>query len=341
MRPIRLGGWLVLTGALMVCGCTMRATLHTEVDADGSWTRTERFQGCCEEDLRGMFALPEGAPWTGATAEKGEETSYTARRRLRPGETLMQDLLVRREENGAVQRLLVSEVTVREAGHGRWEYREALRWLGPRPKRFVDAEPELRRILQESLPEGAASEKEIRDLAWRSLCEGWRVLTGPGEAWLSGIGHPELWIRRARERLGVALETILRQKLDERLTSEQRRATVQKLIAKIPRVGLPLAGFEQALPDEDWFDDSDHELVPLMISVKLPGRLVATNGEFNAPTGEVVWGFFAGAPALEELVLTATSEQASATDGATGSNGDRLARCVSERSVSTVAQRVR
>jgi hypothetical protein len=59
-------------------------------------------------------------------------------------------------------------------------------------------------------------------------------------------------------------------------------------------------------------------LVPLTFAVNMPGSVVATNGELDPTTGEIFWGLYCGAAMIEDVVLTATCEQAT-TSGRTTS----------------------
>lgn len=305
MRALRSGNWLAVAAVLVAIGCT-RASFRTEIHPDGSWTRTERFS---EEGLREAFSLPKGGGWMVNRVEEKEGASHIARRTLRPGETLRRDLVVERDEAGTARRRLASEVTLRDVdgprpqGARRWQLREVLRWHGPRPQPFLDRERELQRILQAGLPEGLASEADREYLVRQTLREAWRVLTGPDEAWQVGAGHAEFGERHARMRLGIAIDRLLAGKFGRRLTLEERREVVRKLVAAVP---LTMEGDGQE--NSDWFDANEAGRIPLMFVVKVPGRLVTTNGTFDPVTGEVLWGLYAAAPALEEVVLTATGE---------------------------------
>jgi hypothetical protein len=313
MSPMRHIAWLVIAVAPVASGCT-RATIRTEVHADGSWTRTEGFRACNETELREVFAPPLGAGWTAIRAEVDGGVTHTARRTFLAGDAYRRDLILSHDAAGGIGQQLESEVTIRRDGARRWQYREVLRWHGPRPKPFLDRERELQRRLLEELPDGLASEKEVRDLARRSLRAGWRILVGPVEGWQTGPGHEEFAERHAQMRLGIALDRLLAQKFGRKLAPENRRTVVRKLVAVIPST----AG-EAGQEFENWFDANETGRISLMFTVKLPGRLIATNGEFDPVAGEVLWGLYAAAPALEEVVLVATGEQAAEREvGAAG-----------------------
>ncbi len=47
-----------------------------------------------------------------------------------------------------------------------------------------------------------------------------------------------------------------------------------------------------------------------MFIVKMPGRVVSSNGEVDDLSGEVYWALFPEAASLKNLVLTATCELA-------------------------------
>jgi hypothetical protein len=298
MRAIRHAAWLAIAAGLIATGCT-RASFRTEVHPDGSWARMERFMACNETALEEAFVLPAGGGWISIRAEETEGASHTSRRTFRAGETLRRDLVVKRDEAGKVTQRLASEITMREDGARRWHYLEVLRWHGPRPTPLLDRERELRRLLEEGLPEGLTSEEDLKDLVAHTVHAAWRVLVGPGEGWQAGLGHAEYGERHARMRLGIAIDRLLVGKLGRRLADDKRRAIVRKLVA-----ALPLRAGEET---NARFDENDAGAVPLMFVVKMPGRLVATNGEFDPVAGEVVWGLQAAAPALEAVVLTATS----------------------------------
>jgi hypothetical protein len=302
MRAIQQSGWMVIAALLATCGCA-RATLRTELHGDGSWTRVERFVADNESALQDTFDLPTGAGWMTLPAEEKGDVIHTARRTLREGQTLRRDLVVAGDETDAMEQRLTSEVTVRRDGEHGWEYREVLRWHGPRPKPFLDCEQELRRLLREGLPDRLAKEEVLQDLPRQTLRDGWRILLGPGEGWQSGLIHEEFGVRQMQRKLAHAIDRRLVGEFGRRLSHEERQALVRKLVPVVP--------FNFGADDkenEGWFDENDEASVPLMFAVKMPGRLVATNGEYDPVAGEVLWGLAAAAPALEEVVLTATSE---------------------------------
>ena len=50
------------------------------------------------------------------------------------------------------------------------------------------------------------------------------------------------------------------------------------------------------------------EMIPLTFSVKLPGKIISSNGELDAFSGEVYWAMFAISPTLEDVTMTAICE---------------------------------
>jgi hypothetical protein len=245
------GGLFALVACVTLTSGCARTTVSTWVNSDGSWTRTLKFRAASDAGLEDAFILPSGTPWVTSRVRQEEGTLYTARRALLPGEPLRQDVVVRDKQNPALERLLTNEVTVREVGPKRWEYREVLHWQGPRPAQLLEPDPRLLRVIQAALPQELAGDLAARELAKGLRRDLWRICFGPGE--------PVLW------------EALMHPDVSERW--------VQK------------------------------RLIPLMFTVSLPGKVVATNGEVDESSGEVFWGLYSGAAISEDVVLMATSEQ--------------------------------
>ncbi|MEP6756738.1 MAG: hypothetical protein ABJA67_14630, partial [Chthonomonadales bacterium] len=50
------------------------------------------------------------------------------------------------------------------------------------------------------------------------------------------------------------------------------------------------------------------EYIPLMLTVKLPGKIVSTNGDMDPSSDEIYWATFAVAASFEDITLTAVCD---------------------------------
>jgi hypothetical protein len=199
---------------------------------------------------------------------------------------------------------MVNEVTVRAVAPGKLEYREVLHWLGRRPKAIEDPGRKVLAVLRSALPNGLATDADTRDLAKTVTRELWRAWFGPGSP-LFWNGHDDLAARRAKRVLGLAVDKALQDRFGERITPSQRLAAARKWVKVILEVS------QEDLKVKDGSDTSsplNDAAVPLLFSVWLPGKVVATNGERDEVSGEVFWGLYAEAAASEDVVLTATCD---------------------------------
>jgi hypothetical protein len=300
--PPLLGLALVCAG--LASGCKALVVAKTTVKEDGSWTRTVRFRGRSSlGELKGIFLLPSGGPWKTSKEWAKQQASYTAQRRLRSGETLRRDVVVG-ELSREPAKLLSNEVTVHRVAPGRLEYRERLRWHGGRPKALVNPERRLLHRLQQALPSGTATEADTREVTQTVLHDLWRLWFGPGLPFYDSE-QDDLAERRLKRLLGMSVDRALWRKYGERLSDAQRRSSARRWVAILIKEGSG-AGNRGPLGLDDL------ALVPLLFSVQLPGRVVATNGEYDEVAGEVFWGLFPEAAASGDVVLRATCELAPA-----------------------------
>jgi hypothetical protein len=304
MKRVPVWLCLAITSTALVSGCKALAVATTAVKPDGSWTRTVRFRGMNNlDEVKEAFVLPYGAPWKTRKEWVEGEASYTAERRLRQGETLRQDLLVRVKIGHSQQRLMVNEVTVRAVAPGKIEYREALHWQGPRPKPIEDPGRKVLAVLRSALPNGLATDADTRDLVKTVTRELWRAWFGPGSP-LFWNGHDDLAARRARRLLGLAIDKALLDRFGERITPAQRLAAARTWVKVILEVSHEDLKVKESSDTSSW----NGAAVPLLFSAWLPGKVVATNGERDEVSGEVFWGLYAEAAASEDVVLTATCD---------------------------------
>jgi hypothetical protein len=132
MRRLALG-ILVIAAALGLGGCA-RSYAESEVRADGSWKRSVKLvlaEGMGEKKKIGdVFALPKGAQ---TSAGENEETAVWTTEHAAGAEPVT-DLTILHQAKPVMD----NEVTVREISPGRWEYREVIRWKGPRDEMTLD-----------------------------------------------------------------------------------------------------------------------------------------------------------------------------------------------------------
>jgi hypothetical protein len=305
MRRVPWRSWLALAGAVLASGCA-RATVTTDIKADGAWTRTLNFRSDTVDRLHETFALPFGAPWKVSKEPLDGEVIYIAGRTLRPGETLRQDLVLREADKGKATRQLVNEVSVREVVPGKLEYREVLHWQGKRLPGLASLDRKLLGTIKAALPAALANDADSRDVAQTGLRAFWRIMLGPDDPLLAqASGHPDLAERRIRQRLAMAVDQALQAKFGDRTTLDERRVTQRKLVAAIMDA-LPIQ--RRAKNKTKPLELKESDTVPLAFVVRLPGKPEATNGELDEETGEVFWGLYSGAAAVEDVVMTASCD---------------------------------
>jgi hypothetical protein len=294
--------------AAVTSGC-VRSSVSTYVGTDGSWGRTLKFHAASDAELAERFVLPAEKPWFVSRARLGNSTQYTARRILLPDEGLQHDLTIRDGDDASREGRLVNEVTVRQPTAGRWEYREVLHWRGPRPPEVTEPDRRLLVGIESALPSGLVSESVARDLGKGLLADLWRISFGPGEPLLwEATAHPDLCERRVRLRLRAAADQQLLEKFGSRLPPAERQAAALRLAG----VAITTTRLSD-IRDRSQSSQMQAALIPLTFAVSLPGKPVATNGELDEANGEIFWGLYSGAAMVEDVVLTAVSEQANGT----------------------------
>lgn len=299
MRPI---GLALL--AIVLVGCARTNAVST-VATDGSWKRNLTFSlndpqagGEGAMKIEDVFALPTGPEWKVERATKDGETTVTATRDLKLGQSLSGDVTVL--QNGKA--VLVNEVTVRETEEA-FEYREVYRWKGERPKELDQPLAELAALLDKVLPAEATAEEKV------SVADGlkkllWRALFGPGDPLaLRILTQPDLAERLLRQRVGKGALDLLRDRLGEKMTEAQRRAAVVKLLESDNAKAI----FDpKAKAEESQKSEKSNAFVTVSVSVVLPFEVRSANGESDPLRNEVFWAMLPEAAALEDVVLTAS-----------------------------------
>lgn len=296
--------------------------------------------------LEDMLAVPKGAEWTIIRSRKDDELTITATRTVAAGQPVGDDLGIRSTPEPAKPTsnppsagakpvagkkppaatakpapspalLLSNTVTVRTLPSGRMEYREVIRWRGKKPNELETATPELAVALKKALPASIASDATvINRLGAAMQREMWSLIFGPGDPLLSLVlFHQDLAEFRIQKRLGQTVEKTLATELGNRMSETERKETVRKMVALMTDQGLNQvkskanAGPGGPPPSAEGGNDMGQSVpISMLFRVRMPGKVVATNGELDENTGEVVWAMYSMAPAAGDVTLTAECE---------------------------------
>lgn len=307
--PPLLGAAIIVSAGT---GCA-RAAVETEVNEDGTWTRTLTLRVTVMDEQGGLpftppkledyFELPTGDEWE--TQQKKEEGDlvFTAKRTLQNGESIRGDLIIKKGDKP----ILINEVTVREIAPGRYEYREVLRWQGDPPSGYAEFDPDITKAIKNALPENLHESPAVSEIMDSIKREIWRMFFGPGDPIIGQLlTHPDLAEKKMKRSLGKLLVAALVEKLGNKLPERERAATARAILD-----GLMLEKMirnEQPSPEPPEPGGSDDQPTPLYLSVKLPGRIVETNGELDELAGEVFWALYPQAAAPGEVVLRAVCD---------------------------------
>lgn len=338
---------LLLPAVLAGTGCA-RISAGSEVRADGSMTRTVVYSGTSPEPdkpgmsismsprLEDLVAFPSAAGGWKLTRTRDDKSNVvvTASRVVTPGQVVRNDFGIRlpkpKEVDGTAAPakpktpvrtaqlvspsalLLENTASVRQIAPGRLEYREVLHWRGPRPKEMDTPEPEmlaaLRRALPSSLSADTVSLNQVGIALQREL---WTVLFGPGDPMLPLlIFHQDLAQYRIKKALGGAVRRSLTRVYGARLNAEDLNAAVAKLTAEVASDATrKTQAKKDAGPGGAGTESSDSSSpIALLIRVKMPGKVIETNGELDPDTNEIVWPLYSEAAAIGDITLTATTD---------------------------------
>ncbi|HLJ50438.1 MAG TPA: hypothetical protein VKU01_30710 [Bryobacteraceae bacterium] len=302
-------GVTLFAAVALLTGCA-RSRITTEIKPDGSWVRTVAFTG--QEKKEGSpqlartaeetFTFPAGSQWKLRKESKGEDRTTVFERSLAAGESLKGDVSVKDDDPSKVK--LVNEVVVSRSGPGRIEYRETLTWKGAPPK-LTDIKPENIADIKASLPKALATDANARAVAEKTSVLVLPALFGPGDPLLAiSLMHPDLAEKRASQKIGLVLVKALEEQFGDKMKPEERRQVARDLIAKTFSSARPKEPDPSAGPPSG----NSGGLTPLMFIVKMPGRVVSTNGDTDELTGEIYWALFPEAASLKPVVLTAVCE---------------------------------
>lgn len=313
-RSIKSAAAIAMAAAALA-GCA-RATVGSDVKPNGTWTRTVELHGPPPDKTGGLmpaakiedsFIIP-GAPWTVTKETKDDGLLVTCKRSMQAGETLKRDVVCRTKSDGKYVEAAVNECSVKETSPGVYTYREVIHWVGPKPKTMVDMDAV--KTLKTALPPALATDASVQRLADRVAREFVLTLMGPPDPLFTSIlsqimMNPDLALRKLSARIGDGLDKALVAEYGDKMTPDQRKSTIQKLVASAFKSTANKANVDPTKgPDKD-----NAAGTALTFSVRLPGKILSTNGEIDKLTNEVYWGMYPEAAALgQDIVLTATCQ---------------------------------
>ena len=214
--------------------------------------------------------------------------------------------------------IVTNEVSVRRVAPGRLEYREVFRWKGKRPEGGMGApDPEMDEAFRKAVPPAVAADPALAKAIQTSIArEMLRSVFGPGEPIMPLLlFHTDYAEYRLRRNLTAAVRKAFREHAGEKMTEEQRATAEKQLVDALTRsittkskaLSSPGGPQPPATESGEKKDDGGSP-VALFIRVKMPGKVIETNGEYDEYTGEVVWPLYSAAAGFEDVVLTAICE---------------------------------
>ena len=299
----------------MFYGCA-RATVGSEVKPNGAWVRTVQLHGPPPDKTGGLvppgkiedfFAIP-GAPWTVTRSTENGGILVTCKRNMQLGEIASHDVVCMAKSEDKSVEVAVNECSVKETSPGVYTYREAIHWIGPRPKPMLDLDAV--KTLKAALPPALATDSSVAHLADSVVREFVLTFMGPPDPLLTTIFsqimmNPDLAQHKLSATMSAGLDQALKTEYGDKMTAEQRVVTVKKLVDATFK-----STSDKANADPTKAQSKDNmTMTALTFSVKMPGKITSTNGLIDKLTNEVYWGMYPEAAALgQDVVLTASCQ---------------------------------
>jgi hypothetical protein len=251
------------------------------------------------------FILPTGKGWTIVKSNKNGQECTTATRLIQPGETLSDDIHLQSTDPKTNQTTsyLVNSVKVERLSQNRLKYVETLHWVGKKDHDFMAMDQKSLTQLKALLPSSLATDANVRKLSSAIITQIWKALFGPGEPLLPVlIMQPQLAEHRLDQRIGQSILTSLKKTFGDKLTEGQRI----KLVREIFQVAKQTRDFSaNQMQSPSPSNSSQANLCALYYSVKMPGKVLDSNGEMDNITGEVFWGVYDEAAMPGDVTLYA------------------------------------
>lgn len=310
-------------------GCSSVA-VQTTINPDGSFVRHIKFTVGSEPmggppKLEKNFKKLSEKTWKVTTKTKDDNLIVEAHRKFEKGQksegdvNLMQKIEKKRsfgppkpdEKAPKPKVLLTNTVTVTEISPGTWEYKEILHWKGQRDdmdwSKLNDKE-ELDK-LKACLPKKLQSDENAKKLGHILLDTLVQTLFGPGMPMLPQfLLQTDLAIRKMMISLGDNVVIWLKKEFGDKLTDEERFECARKVIDD--------GGLQDALSDQKAKSQpkgpggpakkekkEETDLIPMSFAVKVPGKIISSNGSIDRYSGTVYWGVYPQAAAYKDVVL--------------------------------------
>ncbi len=304
MKALRLCLLFSLLPLALACA---RSGSSTVVADDGSWTRTLKLSiqksGMTGEPgkFEETFILPSGPQWKTSQVTEKENLVFTAIRNAKLGESIAKDLQI--VEKGKV--VCMNEVKVTLIAPGRYEYLETVKYVGAEKPETTAPKKELIPILKKCLPAGT-SEEVLNQMADEFFVAVWRMIWGPTEPLLPQLMFsPELAERRLKAKFGKVMDGLMAKHLGGTMDANARLTAIRAIVKELDSDKLMQGEKEKKKEESGGGNDS---LVSVFASVKLPGRIIESNGETDEISGEVYWAFFPESAQIGDVVLRAVCE---------------------------------
>lgn len=315
---------------MFLIGCSSVA-VQTTINADGSYIRHIKFTVGSEPmggppKLEKNFQRLSDKKWTMTSKNVDDNLVVEAHRKFDKGQksegdvSLMQKLEKKRrlgppkdeEPAPKAKVLLTNSVSVTEISPGKWEYKEVLHWTGQRDEMDwskLNNKEELAK-LKACLPEKIRSDETVKKLGLGIAESLNRILFGPGMPMLPQfLLQTDLAIRKMMISLGNFIVKWLKDEFGDKLTADERFQCAKKILDDS---GLKGALTEQkaksqpkgpggAPAKEKKKEETD--LIPMSFAVKVPGKILKSNGDVDRFSGSVYWGVYPQAAAFKDVVL--------------------------------------
>ena len=165
-------------------------------------------------------------------------------------------------------------------------------------------------MLKDALPPAIGTDANIHKLGDRLGKEFILVLMGPPEPLFTTIlsqimMSPDLAQHKFSSKFGDIIDKVLSEEFGDKLSDKDRLKAVQKLTESAFKSTASKANQDpsKAKPNDASAGSS------LTFAVKLPGKILSTNGNIDKLTNEVYWGMYPEAASVgNDIVLTASCQ---------------------------------
>ncbi|MBV6458118.1 MAG: hypothetical protein HONBIEJF_01241 [Fimbriimonadaceae bacterium] len=293
----------IVLASILFTGCAKTNTVST-VREDG-WTRTTKYtlsKSGGSEDMKPeeTFQIPSGPEWKVSKKETETDVIFTATRNLKLEQTVSGDLTV---YDKGKKPLIVNSVKVTKLEDGRIEYIETIEWKG-KPAKELQKDALFADFIKKSgLPEKYATDPRMEKLVVAVAQDLWKMLFGPGDPLLGlFLFHIDLAEKRLKRGISSSMNKHLTAIFGDEIDEATRKQIVGSVLTEFDTETLMNKSGEE---EPSASENNANGPVAMLIAVKLPGKIVESNGEIDEFTGEVFWGLYPEAAAIGKLELRA------------------------------------